>query len=95
MGAAKEVGLLFLLIVVTSGGFGKSKAAVYKVGDSAGWTIVGHVDYRTWAAQKTFRVGDVIGTLLTIPQLSFIVLLSICFPCWEFLSQFLKRIYIY
>lgn len=65
MGLAKKVVLLFLLIVVSSG-FGKAaKGAVYKVGDSAGWTnIVGHVDYRTWASQKTFRVGDVIGTLL-------------------------------
>lgn len=62
MGLAKKVVLLFLLIVVSGGGFGKAKGAVYKVGDSAGWTIVGHVDYRTWASQKTFRVGDVIGT---------------------------------
>lgn len=35
--------------------------AVYKVGDSAGWTTIGNVDYKQWAANKTFLVGDVIG----------------------------------
>ncbi|KAJ8543163.1 hypothetical protein K7X08_005686 [Anisodus acutangulus] len=36
-------------------------AAVYKVGDSAGWTIGGaNVDYHTWAASKTFRVRDIL-----------------------------------
>ncbi|KAF3666199.1 hypothetical protein FXO37_10701 [Capsicum annuum] len=33
---------------------------VYKVGDSAGWTTIGNVDYKQWAANKTFSVGDVI-----------------------------------
>ncbi|CAI9288588.1 unnamed protein product [Lactuca saligna] len=33
---------------------------VYKVGGSAGWTNIGHVDYKTWASSKTFRVGDTI-----------------------------------
>ncbi|KAK1592778.1 hypothetical protein Q3G72_030285 [Acer saccharum] len=37
-----------------------SSAAVYKVGDSAGWTTIGNVDYKTWAATKTFQVGDII-----------------------------------
>ncbi|KDP40154.1 hypothetical protein JCGZ_02152 [Jatropha curcas] len=35
-------------------------AVVYKVGDSAGWTTIGNVDYKQWAATKTFQVGDVI-----------------------------------
>ncbi|KAA0061702.1 mavicyanin [Cucumis melo var. makuwa] len=34
--------------------------AVYKVGDAAGWTIIGGVDYKQWAATKTFQLGDVI-----------------------------------
>lgn len=38
-----------------------SKAAVYKVGDSAGWTTIGNVDYKLWAATKTFQVGDIIS----------------------------------
>ncbi|THG05227.1 hypothetical protein TEA_013672 [Camellia sinensis var. sinensis] len=37
-----------------------SMAAVYKVGDSAGWTTIGNVDYKNWAATKTFHVGDLI-----------------------------------
>ncbi|KAK2980896.1 hypothetical protein RJ640_011370 [Escallonia rubra] len=37
-----------------------SVAWVYKVGDSAGWTTIGRVDYKLWAATKTFRVGEVI-----------------------------------
>ncbi|KAK3190020.1 hypothetical protein Dsin_029581 [Dipteronia sinensis] len=37
-----------------------SSAAVYKVGDSAGWTTIGNVDYKMWAATKTFQVGDII-----------------------------------
>ncbi|XP_009595241.1 mavicyanin [Nicotiana tabacum] len=32
----------------------------YKVGDSAGWTTIGNVDYKLWAANKTFQVGDTI-----------------------------------
>lgn len=37
-----------------------STAAVYKVGDDAGWTILGRPDYNKWAASKTFHVGDTI-----------------------------------
>ncbi|CAN4092989.1 unnamed protein product [Withania somnifera] len=33
---------------------------VYQVGDSAGWTTIGNVDYKQWAANRTFLVGDVI-----------------------------------
>ncbi|XVF28884.1 hypothetical protein REPUB_Repub15cG0071300 [Reevesia pubescens] len=37
-----------------------SHAAVYKVGDSAGWTTLGNIDYDQWSATKTFKVGDII-----------------------------------
>ncbi|KAB5569158.1 hypothetical protein DKX38_002951 [Salix brachista] len=37
---------------------GVSMAAVYQVGDSAGWTSMGQVDYQDWAASKNFHVGD-------------------------------------
>ncbi|XP_019168019.1 PREDICTED: mavicyanin-like [Ipomoea nil] len=37
-----------------------SMGAVYKVGDAAGWTTIGNVDYKLWSATKTFQVGDVI-----------------------------------
>ncbi|MFS7901436.1 putative Phytocyanin domain, cupredoxin [Helianthus anomalus] len=33
---------------------------VYTVGDKAGWTSIGHVDYKTWASSKLFQVGDTI-----------------------------------
>lgn len=38
-----------------------TNAAVYKVGDSAGWTTIGNVDYKRWSATKTFQLGDIIG----------------------------------
>lgn len=37
---------------------GVSMGEVYKVGDSAGWTDIGHVDYKSWSANKSFHVGD-------------------------------------
>ncbi|KAL3648946.1 hypothetical protein CASFOL_005349 [Castilleja foliolosa] len=33
---------------------------VYKVGDSAGWTTIGNVNYTAWAYNNTFQLGDVI-----------------------------------
>ncbi|WCJ18881.1 Cupredoxin superfamily protein [Euphorbia peplus] len=39
---------------------GLSMAAVYEVGDSAGWTSMGGVDYQHWAADKIFKLGDVV-----------------------------------
>lgn len=38
-----------------------SYAAVYKVGDSAGWTTLGKIDYKKWSATKNFQVGDTIS----------------------------------
>ncbi|CAK7353822.1 unnamed protein product [Dovyalis caffra] len=35
-----------------------SMAAVYQVGESAGWTSMGQIDYQEWAANKNFHVGD-------------------------------------
>ncbi|KAK9137297.1 hypothetical protein Sjap_007891 [Stephania japonica] len=37
-----------------------SMAAVFKVGDSTGWTTIGNPDYKKWASSKTFHVGDTI-----------------------------------
>ncbi|KAF7837271.1 mavicyanin-like [Senna tora] len=37
-----------------------SYGAVYKVGDSAGWTTIGNIDYKKWAATKNFQIGDII-----------------------------------
>ncbi|CAA0812280.1 Cupredoxin superfamily protein [Striga hermonthica] len=37
---------------------GVSNGEVHKVGDIAGWTTIGHVDYTEWARNRTFRLGD-------------------------------------
>ncbi|KAL0414146.1 UNVERIFIED_CONTAM: Mavicyanin [Sesamum radiatum] len=47
--------LMFLMMDFLEGSMG----AVYKVGDSAGWTIAG-VDYEKWASTHTFKVGDTV-----------------------------------
>ena len=59
-----------------------SSGAVYKVGDSAGWTTIGNVDYKQWAATKTFQVGDIISKFHLIffhilISLEFIILIFI------------------
>lgn len=48
-----------------------SIGAVYKVGDSAGWTTIGKVDYKHWAATHTFRLNDIIG--MSLYSLKFIL----------------------
>ncbi|KAL8515245.1 hypothetical protein ACS0TY_014093 [Phlomoides rotata] len=40
--------------------FRVSNGGVYKVGDSAGWTTIGNVDYKAWAVAKNFQIGDII-----------------------------------
>lgn len=44
--------------------FGAAMAATYTVGDDAGWTIQGHIDYSKWAEGKQFHVGDTLGEFL-------------------------------
>ncbi|CAN6677116.1 unnamed protein product [Malus baccata var. baccata] len=48
------------LVVAVMAVLEMSSAAVYKVGDSAGWTTIGNVDYKQWSATKNFQLGDVI-----------------------------------
>nr|GMD13889.1 mavicyanin-like [Ipomoea batatas]GMD17181.1 mavicyanin-like [Ipomoea batatas] len=38
----------------------RAMGEVYEVGDAAGWTSVGHIDYKAWAAAKSFHSGDTI-----------------------------------
>lgn len=49
--------LAFLLMATL---VGVSLGAVHKVGDSAGWTTLGNIDYNQWASSKNFHVGDTI-----------------------------------
>ena len=51
-----EKAVVFLMMTA----FQVSNSAVHKVGDSAGWTIIGNIDYKKWAATKNFQVGDTI-----------------------------------
>ncbi|GAA0167008.1 hypothetical protein Leryth_020054 [Lithospermum erythrorhizon] len=51
-------GIIFLVVVLVS--MQSSSGEIHKVGDSAGWTTIGNVDYKQWAATKTFKIGDVI-----------------------------------
>lgn len=60
--------LLFMVAVATNI-LPLSFAAVYKVGDSAGWTTIGNVDYKKWASTKTFRVGDIIREFFSFLRL--------------------------
>ncbi|KAK2646973.1 hypothetical protein Ddye_022168 [Dipteronia dyeriana] len=62
MASVKTAALALVLTATTTllSLFQISSAAVYKVGDSAGWTTIGNVDYKMWAATKTFQVGDII-----------------------------------
>lgn len=54
-------GALALILIMASLHVEISFGAVYKVGDSAGWTTIGNVDYKQWAASKTFELGDIIS----------------------------------
>jgi len=57
--AFTEKAVVFLLMMMAA--FEVSDAAVHKVGDSSGWTIIGNIDYKKWAATKNFQVGDTIS----------------------------------
>lgn len=55
---------MVVLALALAGMAATSSAAVYKVGDTAGWTILGNINYADWASKQTFHVGDIIGKFL-------------------------------
>ncbi|KAL6505133.1 hypothetical protein OROGR_024950 [Orobanche gracilis] len=57
MDLLKKIIVLGLFIMAICG---SCKAFVYKVGDDAGWDIMGDVVYNEWALSKIFKVGDTI-----------------------------------
>lgn len=57
--------LLMILVFLTIALFGASMAAHHKIGDSAGWTAAGTVDYAKWASSNNFQVGDQLGQILS------------------------------
>ncbi|XP_071691712.1 uclacyanin 1-like isoform X2 [Rutidosis leptorrhynchoides] len=57
----KMVGALLLMTIVVCGSMVETAiGAVHRVGESAGWTTIGNVNYKQWAATKTFKLGDTI-----------------------------------
>ena len=57
--------LLFVMVILISLSE-VSMSAVYRVGDSAGWTMIDHPDYRRWASTKRFHVGDTLSECFTL-----------------------------
>lgn len=57
--------LLFVTMILISLS-GISMGVVHRVGDSAGWTIIGHPDYKKWASTKNFHVGDTLSECFTL-----------------------------
>ncbi|KAL4387126.1 hypothetical protein GQ457_09G019120 [Hibiscus cannabinus] len=60
MGAKRDIAQAFLMLMAATAWPQLSHESVYKVGDSAGWTTIGNIDYKQWAATKTFKLGDII-----------------------------------
>nr|XP_043626573.1 mavicyanin-like [Erigeron canadensis] len=56
----KRLPALYMTMVVCGSLMELAIGAVYTVGDSAGWTTIGNVNYKQWAATKTFKLGDTI-----------------------------------
>ncbi|XP_061376554.1 mavicyanin-like [Gastrolobium bilobum] len=56
MALVERAVVLFIVMIAVQ----VSYAAVYKVGDSAGWTTLNNINYRKWAAPKNFQFGDTI-----------------------------------
>jgi hypothetical protein len=56
MALQKTIAISFLMMSLC----GVSMATVYQAGDSAGWTRMGQVDSKDWAANKSFHVGDTV-----------------------------------
>lgn len=38
-----------------------ASAAVYEVGGTIGWTVMGNPDYAAWASSKQIVIGDTVG----------------------------------
>lgn len=76
MGLAKNTMFLFIVFFAL---VGVSMGTVYKVGDSAGWTNIHHVDYKTWSSTKNFYVRDIIGT--SLPSFFHFLFFFLYFTC--------------
>ncbi|XP_026410001.1 mavicyanin-like [Papaver somniferum] len=57
MGFSSKALVFFLVAMMAAA---SSMAATYRVGDTAGWSIMGDVDYNEWASSMTFYAGDIL-----------------------------------
>lgn len=85
--ALKKIALL-LFVMFTLFLLKVSNAAVYKVGDSGGWTTLGNIDYNKWASSKTFQIGDTIRKFLPLFVLLYLVVSRNWFVFWDIKSLF-------
>lgn len=72
-----KVAKLFLSITVVFSFFMfiLASAAVYKIGDDAGWTFgSANVNYGVWAATKKFQIDDILGKSALFITLFFLIL---------------------
>ncbi|VAI23754.1 unnamed protein product [Triticum turgidum subsp. durum] len=60
MKGVRGMAVVMALALALAGMVATSSAAVYQVGGSSGWTILGNVNYADWAGKQSFKVGDVI-----------------------------------
>jgi hypothetical protein len=63
MATTMNVRLLVVFLIAAATVLPRTEAAYYEVGDSDGWHVpTGDANfYSTWAANKNFSVGDVLG----------------------------------
>ncbi|XP_074589699.1 mavicyanin-like [Curcuma longa] len=56
----KVMVMVVVAAAAVAAGVGRSEAAVYKVGDAVGWTILGSPNYTAWTVSKDIHLGDTI-----------------------------------
>lgn len=87
--------MALVVVFLLAASVGLSEGAVYKVGDSAGWTLLGNPNYTAWALSKNFQVGDTIGEsssssfplkkiVWQVARLLLFLTLFLCFPNQDF-----------
>jgi hypothetical protein len=81
-GMAVRQALAVVVVVMLVMCTGVGAAAVYEVGDKAGWTIMGSPNYNAWAVSKKFQLGDSIGESSppTCSLVSLLPTIMFCFP---------------
>lgn len=71
-----------IIVLIIMGMLGESVASVHKVGGSAGWTILGKVDYNKWTSSDTFTVGDSLCNVIHTSTFFIFFLYIVYFITW-------------